>query len=140
MGNLSHLNVALGFFLRQRFFKRCEHIAPNYNCVMYSAPRDECMPPPSYGGANLTHIQQVRCFLRRSFSQAAYHDSICTPPSRALNCVANICHVLSVLSSSPKEGGECSGASCFYSVFVQLLLSLCAELCICVNEGKGAEV
>lgn len=100
---------------------------------MYSVPCYECMPPPSYGGANLTYIEQVRCFVLCSFSQPAYHDGICMPPSRALNCVANICHVLFVLSSSPKEGGECSGASCFCSTFGRLLLSLHAELCICMK-------
>lgn len=139
MGNLSHLNVALSF-LRQRFFKHCEHIAPNYNCIMYSVPCYECMPSPSYGGANLTYIQQVPCFLLCSLSQPGYQDSICMPPSRALNCVANICHVLFVLSSSPKEGGECSGASCFCSTFVWLLLSPHAELCICISKSKGTEM
>lgn len=106
---------------------------------MYSMPCYECVPPPSYGGANPTYIQ-VRCVLLGGFSQPVYRDSICMPPSRALNCVANICHVLFVLSSSPKEGGECTGASCFCSTFVQLLLSLHAEPCICISESKGIEM
>lgn len=121
-------------FLRQHFFKHCEHIAPNYNCVMCSTPCYQCMPPRCYRGANLTYIQEVCRFLLCIFSHCAYHDRICMPPSRALSYAENICHVLFVLSSSPKEGGECSGTSCFCSAFGRLLLFLHVELCICVSK------